>query len=81
MSAARDRLMAKHQVEVQAWMLTETQRPVPSEDEYDSMVRSQWLESARAYDPHSSLAEELILRLRGMRPNLAASTSQLEGCY
>ncbi|MGC5544419.1 hypothetical protein OH733_16130 [Streptomyces griseus] len=57
--------MAKHQVEVQAWMLTETQRPVPSEDEYDSMVRSQWLESARAYDPHSSLAEELILRLRG----------------
>ncbi|MGM9381486.1 hypothetical protein [Streptomyces antibioticus] len=65
MSAARDRLMAKHQVEVQAWVQAEVQRPVPSEDEYDSLVRAQWLESARAYDPHSSLAEELILRLRG----------------
>ncbi|MFJ3702496.1 MULTISPECIES: hypothetical protein [unclassified Streptomyces] len=65
MSAARDRLMAKHQVEAQAWVQAEVQRPVPSEDEYDSLVRAQWLESARAYDPDSSLAEELILRLRG----------------
>ncbi|MER5338844.1 hypothetical protein ABT030_00585 [Streptomyces mirabilis] len=65
MSTARNRLMAKHRAEAQAWLQDEVERPVPSEDEYDSLVRAQWLEGARTYDSGATLAEELILRLRG----------------
>ncbi|MEU1285330.1 hypothetical protein [Kitasatospora sp. NPDC005856] len=65
MSTTRERLLAKHRADLAQWSQEQASQPALPEDEYDALQRTQWLESARSYDPDANLAEELVLRLRG----------------
>lgn len=61
----RDDLLARHRRELDDWWgVLEAGLP-PTEAEFETASRRNWLEAARHYDPTAALGEELIVRLRG----------------
>ncbi len=56
-AAIRNRIMAKHEVEIAAWRKTQAYLPEPSDAEFDEAQQDNWLDSARTYDPEANLGE------------------------
>lgn len=71
MSSWRQRLSREYEGVV-ADLLAPSDEDRLTDDEYDSLDRTQWLEAARAYDPGAALQEELLVRLFGERSGSGA---------